>query len=372
MTIEHRHLSDVERLHWIRLIRSENVGPITFFQLLRRFGSAEAALSALPDLARRGGRRGAIKIASEQAARREMEEIARIGARLVAHGEADYPPALAHIDDAPPLVTMRGHPHLTMKPCLAMVGARNASAAGIRQARDIATALGRAGITVVSGLARGIDTAAHNGALESGTVAVVAGGVDVIYPPENAQLYERICETGLIVAEMPPGTEPQARHFPRRNRLISGLSRATLVVEAALKSGSLITARFALEQGREVMAIPGSPLDPRARGGNDLIRNGALLVESAEDIIQALAGISPLAEPEPRAFHAPTPQPPSEAELDQVRSILIEKLGPTPVDVDELIRQTGMMPAVVLMILLELELAGRLERQPGGRVSLIL
>lgn len=372
MTIEQRRLTDAERLAWLRLIRSENVGPITFFQLLRRFGAADAALQALPDLAKRGGRKGSIKIFSEQAARRELDDIARAKARLVAHGEADYPTALAHIDDAPPLICVRGHPHLGMRPCLAMVGARNASAAGIRQARDIAAALGQAGVVIVSGLARGIDTAAHQGALTGGTIAVLAGGIDVVYPPENAALYEQICEGGLVIAEMPVGTEPQARHFPRRNRLISGVARAVLVVEAALKSGSLITARFALEQGRDVMAIPGSPLDPRARGGNDLIRHGALLVESAEDVIQALAGFAPLAEPDGRDFYAPSPKLPDETTLERARSIVVEKLGPVPVDVDELIRQSGETPAVIAMILLELELAGRIERHAGGRISLVI
>ncbi len=269
-----RNLSRAERLAWLRLIRTENVGPITFRQLLRRFGSADAALDALPDLARRGGRARPIRICSAAAARCELEALEALDARLIALFEPDYPLALAALDDAPPLICCFGLPHLLQRNAVAVVGARNASANGRRQARQIAAELGSAGLLVVSGMARGIDAAAHEGALDSGTVAVVAGGVDVIYPEENGALYGEIKARGVVLSEMPAGTVPQARHFPRRNRLISGMALGTLVVEAAPHSGSLITARFALDQGREVLAVPGSPLDPRARGCNDLIRQG--------------------------------------------------------------------------------------------------
>lgn len=364
-----RALSAAERLDWLRLIRSENVGPITFHELLRRFGRATAALEALPDLARRGGRRAAIRIASRAEAEREIAELARLGARLLAICEPDYPPLLAQIDDAPPLISARGHASLAARPVVAMVGARNASAAGVRLAREMAAQLGSAGVVVASGLARGIDTAAHRGALASGTIAVVAGGIDIFYPPENRELQQAIGEQGLLLAELPPGTEPLARHFPRRNRLVSGMARAVIVVEAAVKSGSLITARLAAEQGREVMAVPGSPLDPRARGGNDLIRNGAALVESAEDVLALLAGLPDLSEPAGRDPAAPVHMP-VEADLAEGRNRILSALSPVAVEIDEIARQTGLGPGVLQTVLIELELAGRLERQPGGKVAL--
>ncbi|MCW5730023.1 MAG: DNA-processing protein DprA [Alphaproteobacteria bacterium] len=364
-----RALTSAERLDWLRLIRSENVGPITFHELLRRFGSAAAALEALPELARRGGRRAGIRIATRAEAERELAALARLGARLIGVCEPDYPPLLAQIDDAPPLLGAQGHSALAARPVVAMVGARNASAAGVRLAREMAARLGAAGIAVASGLARGIDTAAHRGALATGTIAAVAGGIDVFYPPENRDLQQAIAEQGLLLAELPPGTEPLARHFPRRNRLVSGMARAVVVVEAALKSGSLITARLAAEQGREVMAVPGSPLDPRARGGNDLIRTGAALVESAEDVLALLAGLPDLAEP-PGRDPAPPPQPPGEAELADGRARILAALSPVPVEVDELARQCALSPGVLQTVLIELELAGRLERQPGGRVAI--
>ena len=272
-----RTLNPAERLDWLRLIRSENVGPVTFYQLLSRFGSAEAALAALPEIAHRGGRARALTICPRATAERELQQLHAAGSRFVAWGEPDYPAALAALDDAPPLISVKGDTTLFARNALAIVGARNASANGRRFARDIALQLGQQGLLVVSGLARGIDGAAHDGALATGTVAVVAGGIDQVYPEENRALHEQIAERGVIVAEMPVGTEPQARHFPRRNRIISGCALGVLVVEAALRSGSLITARFALEQGRDVFAVPGSPLDPRCRGTNDLIRNGAIL-----------------------------------------------------------------------------------------------
>jgi DNA processing protein len=370
-----RELNPEERLDWLRLIRTEQVGRVTFFQLLQRFGSASAALEALPALARRGGRDRGIVLFPRAQAQREIAEIDRLGGRLVAWGEALYPKALATLDDAPPLLTVLGRAELLQRPAVAVVGARNASASGRRFARDLAAELGRGGLVVVSGMARGIDAAAHEGALAAGTgtAAVVAGGADVVYPAENEGLYRRIVEEGVVVAELPVGTEPQARHFPRRNRIISGASLGTVVVEAALRSGSLITARFALEQGREVFAVPGSPLDPRCRGANDLIRQGATLTESATDVIEHLRGAAGafLAERAAPRFTAPAPVPPSDSEVGTARAQVVELLGPTPVAVDELVRQCQLSAAVVATVLLELELAGRLERHPGNRVSLL-
>jgi DNA processing protein len=368
-----RPLSDAERLDWLRLSRSENVGPITFFALLQRLGGARAALNALPELARRGGRTGPIRIATRTAAEREIEAIDRMGGRLIARDEPDYPIPLAAIADAPPLIIVRGDTRLLARPTIAMVGARNASANGVRFATTLATELGAAGFIVASGLARGIDAGAHRGALGTGTIAVVAGGPDVVYPPEHAALTEEIVARGALVSEMPPGIEPQARHFPRRNRIISGLAQGVVVVEAAPQSGSLITARLALEQGREVFAVPGSPLDPRARGPNNLIRQGATLVESAADVIDALArdNRSRLAEPTDEVrYRGPAPAPPDDADLRAGRAVILGLLGPTPVSVDELIRQSRLTPAVTVTILLELELAGRLDRLPGGAVAL--
>src|SRR5215468_4571255 len=284
-------LSDRERLDRLRLIRSENVGPVTFRALLRRFGNARAAIEALPELARRGGRSAPLRVFSAAQAEQELGAVGRIGARLLSAEDPDYPDALAAIYDAPPLLYLRGDAALLRRKAVAIVGARNASANGRRLAEDIARDVGAAGFVVVSGLARGIDHAAHRGSLDSGTIAVVAGGIDIAYPPDNEELQREIAQRGTLVAEMPPGTVPQAKHFPRRNRLISGLSLGVLVVEAALQSGSLITARMALEQGRDVLAVPGSPLDPRCRGTNNL-RQGAILAEGAADVIAALAGMS--------------------------------------------------------------------------------
>ena len=278
-------LDQSERADWLRLIRSENVGPVTFFHLVRHYGSARAALDALPDLARRGGKR-AIRICPAANAEREIQALTEIGARLVAHGEPDYPRSLGAIEDAPPLIALLGNPDLLQRPMVAIVGARNASANGRRLAAALAGDLGAAGFSVVSGLARGIDTAAHTGSLKTGTIAVIAGGIDVVYPTENQDLHRDIASSGVLIAESAVGTKPVARHFPRRNRLISGLSIGVVVVEAAMRSGSLITARMALEQGREVFAVPGSPLDPRARGANNLIRQGATLTETADDVLQ--------------------------------------------------------------------------------------
>ena len=369
-----RALHREERLVWLRLIRSENVGPITFRQLLARFGSVGAALDALPELARRGGRRRPIAICSRAVAESELARLEAAEGYLIALCEPGYPPALAALEDAPPVLGCRGHAHLLPRPAIAIVGARNASANGRRLARQLAAELGEAGFLVASGLARGIDAAAHEGALETGTAAVVAGGVDVIYPEENSGLYEEIRARGVLISEIAVGTLPQARHFPRRNRLISGMSRGTLVIEAAVRSGSLITARFAADQGREVFAVPGSPLDPRARGCNNLIRQGAVLVESAADVLDVLEGplIPPVEEPKAADFLGLAPTPPDAAEIAEARDRIEESLGPTPVAVDEVIRECHVSPAIVHMALLELELAGRLERHPGNRVALIV
>ena len=368
-----RPLTPSERLDWLRLIRSENIGPITFYQLLSRFGSAAASLEALPEIARRGGRQRPLAIATKPAIERELAALAKAGAQLIGWGEPLYPPALAAIEDAPPLISVRGNVDLLTRRAVAIVGARNASANGRRFARDIALQLGAEQLVVISGMARGIDAAAHEGALPGGTIAVVAGGIDVVYPEENRALYDMIAERGALIAEMPVGTTPQARHFPRRNRIISGASLGVLVVEAAVGSGSLITARYALDQGREVFAVPGSPLDPRCRGTNDLIRKGARLVESAADIIEEMAPLLavPLAERRRALFAAARSMIPDEADLESARARVLELLSPSPVPVDELVRQCQLSPAIVVTVLLELELAGRLERQPGNQVALL-
>ena len=368
-----RTLNPAERMDWLRLIRTENIGPITFYQLLQRYGSATAALEALPELAKRGGRSRTLRIPTRADALKEMAAVERAGARLIAWGEPDYPPALAAVEDAPPLLSARGNLPLATRRAVAIVGARNASANGKRFARDIAVQLGGHEIAVVSGVARGIDAAAHEGALDTGTIGVLATGIDQVYPEENRALHAAIAERGLLLAEQPVGTEPHARNFPRRNRIISGIALGVLVVEAAFKSGSLITARFALEQGRDVFAVPGSPLDPRCRGTNDLIRRGAKLTESAEDILSEIAPGSTAASPQ-RASSFSSERPasePGESDLERARRAVLEQLSPTPVPVDELVRATGMPAALVAAILLELSLAGRLDRQAGNRVALL-
>ncbi len=366
-------LSPEDKLDWLRLIRSDNVGPITFHRLLDRFGTAGAALDALPELARRGGRGGGIKVCSRAAAEREMEALELIGARLVAWGEPEYPSLLAHIEDAPPVISILGHGHLMANKAIAIVGARNASVNGCRLARQIAADCGKGGLLVVSGMARGIDAAAHEGALPTGTIAVLGGGIDVVYPKENAALYSDIAELGAMISEVAPGTQPLARHFPRRNRLISGIARGVVVVEATPRSGSLITARMALEQGREVFAVPGSAADPRAKGTNHLIRQGAVLTESAEDIFEVLneAEKPPLEEGEAIEFKGNSPSAPAPEAIGEARGEIEKILSPTPSLVDEIIRNCQFSPPVVSWVLLELELAGRLERHPGNKVSLI-
>jgi DNA processing protein len=366
-------LSWPEKIDWLRLSRSENVGPITFHQLLTRYGSAAAALAALPELAERGGRGRPLKIAAKGDAERELAAIERLGATIIARAEPEYPPLLAELEDAPPLITLQGNASLAARPCVAMVGARNASANGMRFAENLARDLANAGWVVVSGLARGIDAACHNGALAGGTIAAIAGGINVVYPPEHEKLQAEIARRGALITEAPFGMQPVARHFPRRNRLISGLSSGVIVVEAALRSGSLITARFAGEHGRDVFAVPGSPLDPRCRGTNGLLRDGAYLVEEAADVLAVLKPLQRgLAEPNGSAYGAELPSDPSETEMTQARAIVRELLDPHPVDIDEVLRRCQLSRAIVLTVLLELELAGRLERHPGNRVSLLI
>ncbi len=366
------HLTDEQRLDWLRLIRSDNIGPRTFRALVNHYGGARAALAALPDLARRGGASGPARVYPRADAEREMDAARELGATFVALGEADYPLRLQMIDDAPPLVALRGKLSVLSLPTVAVVGARNASAAGVKFAERLARELGQAGFATVSGLARGIDAAAHRASLATGTIAVLAGGHDRIYPAEHADLLDSILHEGVALSEMPFGWEPRSRDFPRRNRLISGLAVGVVVIEAARRSGSLITARLALEQGREVFAVPGSPLDPRAEGSNSLLKQGATLVTEAEDVIAVLRPIlgqfevPPAEEPEP-----PMPTlPAAEAAADE-RKRIVGLLGPTPVLIDDLVRLSGSSAAVVRTVLLELEIAGRLERQAGGLVSLI-
>jgi DNA processing protein len=349
----------------LRLIRSPNIGPVSYRQLIARFGDAGSALSALPDLAARGG--SGFRVAPEAEIERELKQAAAIGARHVFLDDPDYPALLAEIDNGPAAITVLGDPSLADRPVVAMVGARNASAAACRFARQLAQELADEGVAVASGLARGIDTAAHQGALAGGTIGVIAGGIDIAYPPENADLQRAVAEKGLLMAEMPPGTEPRARHFPHRNRIIAGLALGTVVVEAVPKSGSLITARLAGEYGREVMAIPGSPLDPRARGCNQLIREGATLVQDASEILEL---IKPMDHRMPsRTSVAPLIAPIAEAG-DPERQAVGELLGMTFVAVDEIVRQSGLSPPTVQSVLLEYELAGKLERGAGAKVRL--
>jgi len=365
-------LSDGEKLDWLQLIRTENIGPITFARLLKRFGSARAAIEALPGLAMKAGRKLPLKASSRAVAERELEQAKGAGADLVAHCEPHYPRLLAEIPDAPPLLYVRGHKSLFDRPAVALIGARNASAVGRKIARSLAEGLGAAGVVVVSGLARGIDGAAHEAALKSGTIAVVAGGVDVVYPPEHADLTTAIAERGLVMSEQPPGAEPTARDFPRRNRLISGLSRGVVVVEAAARSGTLITARFALEQGREVFAVPGSPLDPRCQGANRLIRDGATLVESAADVLDALAGQFRRAEepPHDRFDGGPTDAGFDAVAIAAIRNRVREALSFTPLHRDEILREAEAPPGLVIDALVELVLAGIAEEHSGGRFAL--
>jgi DNA processing protein len=366
-------LTEEQRLDWLRLIRSQNVGPRTFRALINHYGGARSALAALPSLARRGGAEAAMKICSVADAEREMAAAEKLGAEFVALGEPAYPARLQMIDDAPPLIAVRGRAAILTLPMVAVVGSRNASGAGLKFTQRIARELGEAGFAVTSGLARGIDAAAHHASLATGTVAVLAGGHDHIYPSEHTGLLDAILPAGAAISEMPFGWEPRARDFPRRNRLISGLSLGVVIVEAAKRSGSLITARFALEQGREVFAVPGSPLDPRAEGTNGLIKQGATPVTETADIISVLQPIIehkelPAREPQSTSSDEDGPEIVEPAADERAR--IVGLLGPAPVQIDDLIRLSKSSPAIVRMVLLELDIAGRLERHGGGLVSL--
>jgi DNA processing protein len=374
-----------EKRDRLRLSRTEGIGPVALRRLLARFSSATEAIAALPGLARAGGGRAAPAVPGAASAEDEIARVERLGGRLLVFGDAGYPELLADLPDAPGAIAVLGDPRHLAARAVALVGARNASINGKRVAADLAAGLGRAGIAVVSGLARGIDAAAHEAALDAGavTVAAVAGGIDMPYPPEHAKLQARVADQGAVVAEAPLGTAPQSRHFPRRNRIIAGLSLGVVVVEAAPKSGSLITARLALEAGRELFACPGSPLDPRARGTNDLIRQGAHLTETADDVLAHLPdsprreGLSRL----PIFARGPAPAPavlreeqdsaPGAEEAGSARAQVLDLLGPSPVAVDDLLRQCHVSAAALAEVLLELDLAGRLERLPGNRVSLL-
>ena len=369
-------LTEPQRIAWLRLIRSDNVGPVTFRDLINHFGSAQTALDMLPELSRRGGARRAIRIASRDEAERELEIATRFGARFLGIGEPGYPSALRQIDGAPPLLAVKGDIASATHPVVGIVGARNASIHGARFAAMIARETGRAGYTIISGLARGIDTAAHRASLETGTIAAMAGGLDRPYPPENIPLLNEICEgRGLAISEMPFGWEPRARDFPRRNRLIAGAALGLVVVEAASRSGSLITARLAGEFGRLVFAVPGSPLDPRCQGTNGLLKDGAIVTTEAADILDSLQPLSridlfsaaELKEPPHEDMRQPM-APPGEDD----RTAIVNALGASPVDIDAIIDHTGLPTAAVHMILLELDLAGRLNRHAGGQVSLAM
>ena len=367
------HLTDEQRLDWLRLIRSPNIGPRTFRTLINHFGGARAALEALPSLARRGGASGAPQICTRADAERELAAAETLGVAVVALGEPGYPPRLQMIDDAPPLVGIRGQAAALELPMVAIVGSRNASGAGMKFTQRIARELGEAGFAVVSGLARGIDAAAHRASLPTGTIAVLAGGQDRVYPAEHLELLDDLLSAGAALSEMPMGWEPRGRDFPRRNRLISGLSLGVVIVEAAKRSGSLITARFALEQGREVFAVPGSPLDPRAEGTNGLIKQGATPVTETSDIVSVL---EPILE-QKRIPRQDGEQQPAESGFFEgtelgtdERTRILGLLGPTPVLIDDLVRLSKGSPSLVRMVLLELEIAGRIERHGGGLVSL--
>lgn len=364
-------LSDRQRLNWLRLIRSENIGPVTFYDLIAHFGSAADALLMVPELMRRGGSGRPSRVAGVDEIEREFELAARMDARFVAMGEPDYPPVLRQCENPPPIVAVKGDTDIFTAPPVAIFGARNASLAGLQFTRQIARELGETGHAIISGLARGVDAAAHEASIHTGTVAVLAGGLDRPYPPENMKLYEGIPDHGgALISEMPFGREPRARDFPRRNRIIAGLSLGLVVIEAAERSGSLISARYGGEMGRLVFAVPGSPLDPRSAGTNGLLKNGAILVTEANDISSAIAPL--VASPATGQFRSPEPAPVSVAPPNENdRYGLVDLLGPTPVHVDDLIAQSGLHPSQVMLLLLELDLAGRLERHSGGSVSLL-
>lgn len=372
-------LSDRQRINWLRLIRTENIGPVAFRDLILFCGSAANAIERLPDLNIRGGGSRPVRVSSLDDAERELEAIERIGARLVGMGEPDYPPQLKNCEAPPPLVIIKGDANVFRKPPVAIVGSRNASVVGARFTEKLARDLGDAGFAIVSGLARGIDAAAHKASMISGTVAVLTGGLDRPYPAENLPIYRAIPENGgALITEMPMGAEPRARDFPRRNRIIAGLSLGLIVIEAAERSGSLISARMAGEMGRTVFAVPGSPLDPRARGTNALLKQGATLVTGADDVIESLAPLMPdgsiLSDLEQADLlnqldEAPAILQPFTTDTD--RDLMVDALGPVPIDVDALVRHVGISAGSAQLILLELDLAGRLLRYPGNLVALM-
>ncbi len=359
---------DDDRLAWLRLLRSRRVGVSTFFRLMREHGSARKSLAALPDIAHAAGVQE-YTICPEGVAVAEMKAAKAVGATMVCFGDAAYPAALTDIPDPPPLLWCIGDTALMARPMVAMVGARNASSLGTRMARKLTEGLSDAGYIVVSGLARGIDAAAHLAALDGGTIAVQAGGVDVIYPRENAALADDIAKTGLRLSEIAIGTQPQARHFPRRNRIISGMARAVVVVEAAARSGSLITAKNALDQGREVLAVPGHPFDARAFGCNALLRDGATLVRSAEDVIEVIGKEAQSVQPPPTPIQPPKPER-RLRDTSKLHNEILSRLGPSPVAEDQLIRDLDLPSQKVAPELLNLELDGKIIRAPGGLLSL--
>jgi len=375
MSFSSEALSNQEKIARLRLIRTENVGPVTFRQLIGRYKTAERAIEILPELAKRGGRKKPLVACPMGVVSKELDELESQGGKLIVLGDPLYPIPLAATEDAPPVLMALGHTHLLSESCFAIVGARNASAVGLKVATSFAHKLGEAGYIISSGMARGIDAAAHQGSLATGTIAVLAGGADVIYPRENKNLYHSIKETGLILSEMPFGTQPQARHFPRRNRIISGLALGVLIVEATQRSGTLITARLASEQGREVFAIPGSPLDPRSKGPNSLIKQGAQLTETVQDILEVLTLMDErsISEPQYDLFNAPYIEKEGDSGLDDdlitAHALIKEKLSHTAIAIDELIRLTELDTSVVQTVLLELELAGEITRHAGNRVS---
>lgn len=372
-------LSEQEKIDWIRLALSENVGPITFRNLIHYFGSAKEALSHVDEFARRGGRTKPISLASEKSVDEQLMLADDLNVQIYASCEADYPKRLKSIEDAPPILFSKGHLVLSKKQAVAMVGTRNASLNGRSFTRRIALDLGQKDVITVSGMAKGIDTAAHEGALASdgglgGTIAVVGTPLNEVYPAENADLFETLCERGCVVSELPFGSPTSPQNFPRRNRIISGLSQGVLVIEAQGKSGSLITARLAKDQGRTLFAVPGFPLDPRSEGPNRLIKQGALLVENAEDVWAGLNDLTKqylFLEPDMQEIIIPCYPSVSDTELDKARKIILDCLSPQMTGVDELVRETELSSQVVNIILVELELAGRIERHPGNRVSLL-
>lgn len=373
------YLSDEQRLNWLRLIRSQNVGPATFRDLISHYGTAAAALEALPELAQRGGAAARIKICPVEDAERELLRCESVGARFVAIGEPDYPTILRNADQSPPLLALMGSSNILTQKCVAIVGSRNASIAGMKLTQRFASQLGEQGYSIASGLARGIDTAAHRASLKTGTIAVFAGGVDHIFPDENVELAKAIVDNGgALLSEMPMGWQPRAKDFPRRNRIVTGLAQGVIVVEAAKRSGSLISARLANEMGRIVLAVPGSPLDPRSEGTNGLIKQGATLVSTTEDILEALAPLDPEMHDFIYDISEGEEELPFEVEKEAIqdadkpiRDAIISSLGPSPTEIDDIIRFTGATNGQVQLVLMELDLAGRLERHTGNRVSII-